>query len=380
MSIRGIVQGGIAAIKSIIGGSSDTIGDETLVGYAKLDTSRFIHTGTARGGTATRIQLSTDASSTDGAYDPARVYIISGTGAGQSRRILEYDGTNRYAYVNRDWKTIPSTDSVYAVVEDPGDGHVNEGVAQAGSANSITLNALAAASNNSYLGQAIYIVAGAGQDQARMIVGYNGTTKVATVDSDWITQPDSTSNYLILPFPGFVHGRPDANSDSNILMRDVVGNKNDFVGVPYSSGDNSLAAHLNTSYYHVHGKSFVYPTLADNVTLTAGSGAWDNTGAITEVIPADTLTDSTFDLHWIEVSNISGVGTIEIEIFKGASGSEVKIGSVRADRTTNQARNGPQPVQIPQQESGERISCRLSDSTSGALTCEVSFSGHYYTL
>ena len=157
-----------------------------------------------------------------------------------------------------------------------------------------------------------------------------------------------------------------------------LGDLDGFVSLPYTFGENSILDHLNTAYYHVHGEAFVYPSLADNVTLTAGTGAWDNTGTITEVIPASMLTTSAFDLHWIDVSNISAVGEVEIEVFSGASGSEVKIGSVRASRTTNQARNGPQALQIPQQPSGTRISARLSDSTTGALTCNISFSGHYY--
>lgn len=157
-----------------------------------------------------------------------------------------------------------------------------------------------------------------------------------------------------------------------------IGNLSDFVSVPYSFGNNTLMAHLNTSYYHVHGEPFVYPTLADNVTLTAGTGAWDNTGSITEIVPANTLSTAAFDIHWIEISDISAVGTIEIELYAGASGSEVKIGSTRANRTTNQARNGPKRVQIPQQPANTRISARLSDNTAGALTCEVSIEGHYY--
>ena len=150
------------------------------------------------------------------------------------------------------------------------------------------------------------------------------------------------------------------------------------VAVPYNFGGNTVMDHLNTSYYHVHGQSFVYPAGADNVTLTAGSGAWDDSGAKTEVIPAGTLTTANFDLHWLDLSNISGTGTVEVRIFKGTEGNEVQIGAVRANRSTNQARNGPAPVQIPQQASGERISCQLLDSTAGALTCQVSFAGHYY--
>jgi hypothetical protein len=215
------------------GDTGDSVTDATIYGYVSAP---YIHTGTARAATASRIQLATTASSTDGAYDPARIFITSGTGAGQSRRILQYDGTNRYAYVNRDWKTNPDNTSVYAIIEDPGNGHVNEGVAQGGGASTITLNTLASASNSAYLGQMVYIVAGTGQDQSRTIVGYVGATKVATVDSAWITQPDATSNYIILPSTGWLHAAPSADSADNTLMRDVIGNKNDTV-----AGDSVVA-------------------------------------------------------------------------------------------------------------------------------------------
>jgi len=159
----------------------------------------------------------------------------------------------------------------------------------------------------------------------------------------------------------------------------LIGPANDFVGVPYAVGFNTILAHLNTSYYHVHGQSFVYPDHADAVLLTAGTGAWDLTGSIIEVIPANALSASAFDLHWINIADISAVGEIQIDIFKGGIGAEVRIGATRSQRNTNQSRENANRIQIPQQVINERISCRLSDSTSGALTCSVSFEGHYYT-
>lgn len=331
--------------------------------------------------TLTRIELDSSASALDGAYDPTCLIIYEGTGAGQGRTIYEYDGTNRLAYINRDWKTIPDATSKYMVLFSCNGGlHVNEGLAQGGGASSITLNSLASSQNSIYLGQMVFIVAGTGADQAKMCVGYNGTTKEWTTDSPWVVQPDNTSIYVINPFPGFIHGRPAANSTDNVLMRDVIGNKSDLVPVPYVEAASSLLAFLHTGYYHVHGKSFVYPSLANDVTLTSGAGAWAAGGSITEVIPAATLTDAAFDLHWINISNITSNATIQINIYAGGAGSEVLIGATRATRTTNQARNGPARIQIPQQTSGTRISCRLYDSTAVTVSCDVSFEGHYYTL
>lgn len=338
-------------------------------------------TSPGTGNTATRIELDGSASGVDGAYDPAAIYIIAGTGAGQSRMIFEYDGTNRYAYVSRDWKVTPDATSEYVIVYNSGNTHVNEGVAQAGTNNTITMNALASAQNNIYLGQMIFIVAGTGADQARMIVGYNGGTKIATVDSDWIVNPDSTSVYVTQPFPGFIHGLPATNSTANILIRDGIGTKQDFVGVPYNFGDNSILAFLTTGYYHVHGQSFCYPTTAVSVAVTSGAGAW-TAGAITQVVPAGALTVAAFDLHWINIIDHTADAEYYIEILAGGVGSEVVIGATRSWRDSTffggQIANTTKRIQIPQQPSGTRISCRSYSSNAGAATVSISFEGHYY--
>jgi hypothetical protein len=157
-----------------------------------------------------------------------------------------------------------------------------------------------------------------------------------------------------------------------------TGYKQEFVHVPYVVGENTVLAHLNTSYYHVHGKPFVYPNLADEIQLTSGSGVWSTTGAITEVIPADTLTTAAFDIHWINISSISANSTIQIDVFSGDVGSEVLISSVRATRTIFTSQNGAHRIQIPQQIEGTRISARLSDSNSSTVNCLISFEGHFY--
>jgi hypothetical protein len=159
-----------------------------------------------------------------------------------------------------------------------------------------------------------------------------------------------------------------------------IGQKSGYVHVPYSLGNNTIMDHLNTNYFHVHGKPFVYPNHADDIILTSGTGIWGLTGAIIEIIPANTLTVSDFDLHWVNIADISAVSTIQIDFYKGAEGSEILIGGTRANRTTSQNKNAPNRIQIPQQVLGERISARLSDSTSGSVTCLVSFEGHYYSI
>lgn len=72
------------------------------------------------------------------------------------------------------------------------------GTAQAGAASTITLAAGASATDNLYNGQFVKINSGTGAGQARVITGYVGSTKVATVDRAWATNPDSTSVYTVV--------------------------------------------------------------------------------------------------------------------------------------------------------------------------------------
>ena len=173
--------------------------------------------------------------------------------------------------------------------------------------------------------------------------------------------------------------KPAQNSTNNNFMQDVVGNKADSVGVPFVAGNNSIAAHLKTAYYHVHGRPLIYPVYANPVTLTSGSGAWNTGGAIIQVIPTATLTVAAFDLHWINISNISATAYFVIDIYSDTGGGNVWIGAVRGFRTSNFSQEIPKKVQIPQQPAGAKISCKLSDSTAGTITCAVSFEGHYYS-
>ncbi len=79
--------------------------------------------------------------------------------------------------------------------------HVMEtGTAQAGAAATITLVSGASADDDFYNGMYVVITnnSPAGVDnQARRIIGYLGSTKVATLDSDWGTNPSSATTYEI---------------------------------------------------------------------------------------------------------------------------------------------------------------------------------------
>lgn len=70
--------------------------------------------------------------------------------------------------------------------------------AQAGASTTITLVSGANATNDFYNDMAIVLISGTGAGQVRKISDYNGSSKVATVDTAWATNPDNTTTYIIL--------------------------------------------------------------------------------------------------------------------------------------------------------------------------------------
>lgn len=85
---------------------------------------------------------------------------------------------------------------------------LHEGIAQAGSASTITLDTGASALDDFYNHAVIDIQEGTGAEQSRVITDYDGTTKVATIAPDWITNPASGSEFDIAS--GSVHTQTTA--------------------------------------------------------------------------------------------------------------------------------------------------------------------------
>jgi len=75
--------------------------------------------------------------------------------------------------------------------------HANTGTAQAGAATTVTLATGASAVDDFYNGMCVEILSGSGVGEEKTITDYNGSTKVATVDTAWTTNPDSASVYVV---------------------------------------------------------------------------------------------------------------------------------------------------------------------------------------
>ena len=72
----------------------------------------------------------------------------------------------------------------------------NAGMAQAGASTTITLATEASAVDGTYTGMEVYIYSGIGAGQRRVITGYVGSTRVATVAA-WSVNPTSASAYKV---------------------------------------------------------------------------------------------------------------------------------------------------------------------------------------
>lgn len=72
-----------------------------------------------------------------------------------------------------------------------------KGTATAGASTTITLAVGSSSENDFHNGDVISITAGTGSGQTKSITDYVGSTRVATVESAWSTNPDATSEYKI---------------------------------------------------------------------------------------------------------------------------------------------------------------------------------------
>lgn len=75
-----------------------------------------VRRNTARTGSANTIRLDAGASATEDIYVGEWVTIVGGTGAGQSRLILAYNGTTKNATIAPDWETTPDATSVFLIL------------------------------------------------------------------------------------------------------------------------------------------------------------------------------------------------------------------------------------------------------------------------
>jgi hypothetical protein len=127
---------------------------------------------------------------------------------------------------------------------------------------------------------------------------------------------------------------------------------------------------------HAHSAQKVYPTLVNGTTITGGAGAWA-LGSFVQVVPVNTVT-LPFDIHFVNVGDVSATDTYELVLYSGLGGSEVEIGRCRFSRTSAANTVSPTPMQTPIQPANTRISAKIASSSGGADTAVISLFYHHY--
>jgi len=159
---------------------------------------------------------------------------------------------------------------------------------------------------------------------------------------------------------------PAVDSANNAKASDVIGNKSD------THDGDSLYAKVETLGDHIHSVSKVYPTLAGGVQLTAGA-AW-TLGALVEIVPASTITGD-FDIHAIDIEDISANDVYELVIYYGAGDTEA--GRVRFVQSAAQSATLNTAIQTPILPANSRIRAAVACST-GGYTVDISIRYHTY--
>lgn len=166
----------------------------------------FLRSNACQSATSTTLRLDASAASNTNAYKGALLLITSGSGSNQVRRITAYNGTTKDATIDTAWDTTPSIGDAFVILATEGplstvvtqDADITlSGTAQAGASTSITLPAGASAVTDFYKYQVVTLTGGTGAGQSRIVTAYNGTTKVATVDSAWATNPSATTTFVL---------------------------------------------------------------------------------------------------------------------------------------------------------------------------------------
>ncbi len=145
--------------------------------------------GTARGGSESTIVLAAGTTLDPAAVEGLTVEIRSGTGAGQSRAVASYDAATCTLRVLAPWSTVPTGDSVYAVIDIRA-----AGTARGGSATTVLLAVDASEDDDAYKGLDIRIVADPAADAMRAEV--KATLLTVRGDIDHVAQVMAAAHTL----------------------------------------------------------------------------------------------------------------------------------------------------------------------------------------
>lgn len=177
------------------------------------------------------------------------------------------------------------------------------GTASAGTASSITLVGGESSITDFYRGYLVALSAGTGQDQARLIIAYNGTTKVATVSPNWKTPPNNGTDYVLIP-----DGRVELLTTTQTSIDAIEADTNEL----QTDDIPTLIAALNDlSQAEVTGGAYAMNTdVNGSIRIVDGTGTGEldtNAGAIVQVDQLGTQAKADINAEIVDVMNVDTI-------------------------------------------------------------------------
>ena len=184
------------------------------------------------------------------------------------------------------------------------------GQATSGSATHIHLAASASNAVDAYVGMTITITSGTGAGQTRRITAYTGgTTKIATVDTNWSTHPSSSSYYSIDLSTTVITGTAQNGASTTITLAassSAVSGYYAGATISITSGTGSGQTKTITAY---NGSTKVATVDSDWTTNPNNTSVYSITIKSATYIPAEDYYyfDSTLDYLGQKVNDISDI-------------------------------------------------------------------------
>jgi len=192
----------------------------------------------------------------------------------------------------------------------------NSGVAAAAAAGSLTLASSAVATDSYYVGQTVRIIGGTGVGQSRVITAYVGSTRVATVGTNWATTPDTTSVYEVLNIRN-----PSVDSSGAVLVSSGTGSNQ----ISLSSGAVIVQSGTGTGQVDLSSGQVKVQNGTSSGQIKATSGyVGVNWGDVANPTTSLALTGTTISTSQVAASvtgNVGGNVTGTVASVVGAVGS-----------------------------------------------------------
>jgi len=141
------------------------------------------------------------------------------------------------------------------------------------------------------------------------------------------------------------------------------------------AGKETTADKVKVLLEHNHGRQYVYPALADGVTLTSHNDDWD-LGVIVEIVPANTIA-ADFDIHEVLIEDVNTKDkTYELVLYSG--GGDTEVGRVRFSSATDKGGVPNGCMMTPLIAANSRIRAQLAIQDGGGKTVSMSIRYHTY--